>query len=266
MPSTVLIKLGGSLITDKARVERYRAGVVQRVAVELASARGRTRWILGHGAGSFGHAAAARHGIGAGALPRSAAPGISETQDRTAALHRRVVTDLRRAGLAPYSIAPGSVAVATAGKITSFRIDAVRQAIEAGLLPVLHGDVVTDRRWRAAICSTENALLAVAGRWPAGLGPIREALWLGDTEGVYDAAGATIPKITPRTAPGLLDAVSGASATDVTGGMSHRVATALALARLGIPSRILDGRVPGRIATVLAGRAVPCTRVMPDVG
>lgn len=264
MPATVLIKLGGSLITEKTRVERYRPAVVRRLADELASMRGRTRWILGHGAGSFGHAAAARHGIGRGPVAAEGITGISETQDRTAVLHRRVVADLRAAGLAPFSISPGSVAVATAGKITSFRVDAVRQALAAGLLPVLHGDVVTDRRWRAAICSTEAALLAVARRLPEDLGPVREALWLGDTDGVYDAGGATVPRITPRTAPRLLAAIGGSSATDVTGGMAHRVTTALALARIGIPSRILDGRVPGRLAAALAGRTVPCTRVTPD--
>ena len=88
--------------------------------------------------------------------------------------------------------------------------------------------------------------------------------WLGETVGVWDAQGNTISRITPDTAEKVLATVTGAAGTDVTGGMAHRLETALRLARRGITSWIGDGREPGRPRRALAGEAVPGTWVVPD--
>ncbi|HUP43640.1 MAG TPA: glutamate 5-kinase, partial [Thermoanaerobaculia bacterium] len=65
----------------------------------------------------------------------------------------------------------------------------------------------------------------------------------------------------PGAAGEALAAAGGAAGTDVTGGMRHRLETALALARRGIPSLIFDGAAPGRLAAALRGEAVPGTRI-----
>ena len=62
---TIFLKLGGSLITDKTKVERVRHDVLTRLVEEVAQARRdhpALRLVLGQGSGSFGHVAAARHG------------------------------------------------------------------------------------------------------------------------------------------------------------------------------------------------------------
>jgi isopentenyl phosphate kinase len=60
----VLLKLGGSVITDKTRPFTARLDVIERLAAEIKNAltdRGDDlRLIIGHGAGSFGHEAAAK--------------------------------------------------------------------------------------------------------------------------------------------------------------------------------------------------------------
>jgi isopentenyl phosphate kinase len=43
--------------------------------------------------------------------------------------------------------------------------------------------------------------------------------------------------------------------------MAHRLAAALELARRGVASRLADGAVPGLLGALLAGEAVPGTRV-----
>ena len=60
----IFLKLGGSLITDKTAVSTIRPPIVHRLAGEIAAARAQNpdlRLMLGHGAGSFGHVAAAKH-------------------------------------------------------------------------------------------------------------------------------------------------------------------------------------------------------------
>ena len=58
-----LVKLGGSLITDKRVEKSFRRDVVKRLADEIAAARAvdpELKLLIGHGSGSFGHFAAKR--------------------------------------------------------------------------------------------------------------------------------------------------------------------------------------------------------------
>src|SRR5262249_52684993 len=150
----------------------------------------------------------------------------------------------------------------TAGGVpAAFLDEPLLLALEHGLLPVLYGDVVLDRAQGVAICSTERLLALLARRLPESGIAVRRALWLGETAGVWDAEGRTIPRLTRADLAGLGGALGGAAGTDVTGGMRHRVETALDLADLGIPSLILDGREPGLLERALAGETVPGTEI-----
>jgi len=262
----VLVKLGGSLITDKRRPDAARPAVIRRLAGELAAALAAgpaPRVVLGHGSGSFGHVAAARHrlagGIAPGARGRAQLPGIGETQARAAELHRRVAAALAAAGVPAFSIAPSAALVAEGGRPAAWSAEPVALALRLGLLPVVYGDVVLDRAQGVAICSTEQIFAALATRLPEHGFRATCALWLGATAGVLDAAGGTLAEIAPGVAGA--DAAGAAAGTDVTGGMRHRVDTALALAKLGVESWILDGREPGALAAALAGRPAGGTRV-----
>ncbi|MFP3939568.1 MAG: isopentenyl phosphate kinase [Thermoanaerobaculia bacterium] len=277
----VLVKLGGSLITDKQSTAGGSAGVarsdvIRRLAAELAAALRQaapSRVVLGHGSGSFGHAEAARQGVHrglashpeeTGADPAETArrlQGVSRVQERAATLHHRVVAALLEAGLAPFSVAPSSALVTSGGRPEGFAVEPLALALGSGLLPVVYGDVVVDREQGCAIASTETVLLAAAGELLRRGTPVRNALWAGTTDGVLDAAGRTIPEVRADGADDALAAAGASAGTDVTGGMRHRLEAALALARLGVPSTIFDATVPGRLGAALRGEAVGGTRV-----
>jgi isopentenyl phosphate kinase len=309
-----LLKLGGSLITDKTAVEAARPAVLARLAAEIAAAGPPAGLLVAHGSGSFGHVAARRHGIAGGLRsPRGGAgssgggeaagaggggdrgnstgtgensqaaaagdgrddgldtgaaqlAGVSLTQQRAAALHWQVMAVLAAAGLRPFSIAPSSTLVAAGGRPAAIAVEPLLLALGCGLLPVLYGDVVMDREQGVAICSTERLFELLAGELPAHGLRVRRAVWLGETDGVYDAAGRTVPRLEAgdRAAAERLRAAIGAAAgTDVTGGMLHRVETALALAARGIPSLIANGATAGLAAAALRGEPVAGTEILP---
>jgi isopentenyl phosphate kinase len=267
----VLLKLGGSLITDKARPESARVEVIRRLAGEVARALagpdaplGR-RLVLGHGSGSFGHQAATRHRLPEG-LPPALPAGVSRVQERAAALHRQVLEALLAAGASPFSIAPSSALVTAGGRPVRMEVEPLLLALDAGLLPVVYGDVVMDRNRGCAIASTEAVFLALAGELGRRGVPVERALWAGVTDGVLGAGGERLDEVRagrPGAAGEALAAAGGAAGTDVTGGMRHRLETALELTRRGIPSLVFDGTVPDRLAAALRGEAVPGTRILP---
>ncbi len=140
-PELVLIKLGGSLITDKRRPNSVRWRVIERLAQELrrGSEKDARGFILGHGSGSFGHTEAALHGIGSGALGPEQRPGVVTTQQRAAELHRLVVGALQKAGVLPYSLAPSSFLVAVAGRPAKLELEPLETALDTVLMPVVLG-------------------------------------------------------------------------------------------------------------------------------
>ena len=181
MKELVLAKLGGSLITDKRGEAQARPEVIERLAAEVAEALPwmKERLVIGHGSGSFGHVAAARHGIGRGPVPGGAAGGVSVTRHEAARLHHLVIEALLAAGVKPWSWAPSSALVARAGKPVAGSLEPLVSALRMGLVPVVYGDVVVDRDWGASICSTETVLRYLVARLPFA---VRRCLWLGETD------------------------------------------------------------------------------------
>jgi len=276
-----LLKLGGSLLTEKTAVDAVRPAVLARLAAEIAESAGaawtpaapaaagpgasgqrRAALVVGHGSGSFGHVAARRHDLAAGLRGTAQLPGVSLTQERAAALHWQVCAALAAAGLHPFSLAPSSSVVAAGGRPLTFAVEPLLLALARGLLPVLYGDVVMDREQGVAICSTERLFELLARELPAHGTRVRRVLWLGETDGVYDADGRTVDRLAAGDLARrgeLRGAIGAAAGTDVTGGMLHRVETALALAAHGIPSLIANGTAPGLLAAALRGEPVPGT-------
>jgi len=254
----VLIKLGGSLLTDKAKPESLRTEVLRRLAGEIADlARERPGGILvGDGSGSFGHVTASRWRVheGVGAAPDGADPleGISRTQHLAARLHRRVIAELLSAGARPWSFVPSSAATASGGVMGSVDTAGLERALDLGLLPVTYGDVLMDGVQGSAIASTEAVFEALAAALVTSSRTVRACCWLGETDGILDPAGRPIAEIRESDAASLLLSVGGSAGTDVTGGMRLRLESALRLAGRGIESWILDGRRPGILGRALA--------------
>ena len=260
----VLLKLGGSLITDKTRPGVARHAAIRRLAEELASVskqpRG-PRLVVGHGSGSYGHVAASDGGLTPGADLRKRLDAISGTQHRAAELHRLVVATLVKAGARPFSFAPSSFLCAVGGRAGRPFVEPIFEALDLGLLPVVYGDVVLDRKRGAVIVSTEELFLLLAKEARRRRNPVSRAVWLGETDGVRDETGGTIARLSAATALRAARRVTGASGVDVTGGMALRLRAASALAKAGISSSIVDGRKAGAIAAAISGRALGGTRV-----
>jgi isopentenyl phosphate kinase len=260
----VLLKLGGSLITDKSRPGVARHAAIRRLARELAAAGNRPRGprlLIGHGSGSYGHAAAAEGGLTQGADARRRIAAISRTQHRAAELHRLVIAALVDAGARPFSFAPSSFLSAANGRIQGRFFEPIFEALDRGLMPVVYGDIVLDRKRGAVVVSTEELFLLLAEEARRRGSPVARAGWLGETDGVRDGRGLAIARQSADQAGRTARRVSGASGVDVTGGMALRLRAAGALARTGVSSVIVDGRRSGAIAAAITGRAPHGTRV-----
>lgn len=250
----IFLKLGGSLITDKAVPETVREETLARLAGEIRLARAALpdlRLLLGHGAGSFGHRAAAKFGTHRGARTRDDWQGFSEVWHTVQRLHRRVMDALHTEAIPAVSFPPSASAVCRAGEIQSMAVEPIRHALDAGLLPVVFGDVAFDLVQGSTIVSTERVFAYLAG-------PLRPTrlLLAGMEPGVF----ADFPERRQplaELAERDLDKVQleGATETDVTGGMAAKVRDALEMMRAqpDLKVHIFSGETPGAVREALLG-------------
>ena len=247
----LFLKLGGSLITDKTGVEAIWPSLLARLAGEIAQARAAQpdlRLLLGHGAGSFGHVVAARYGTRQGVTSVAQWRGFAEVHAAMVRLNRLVMEALLAAGVPAISLPPVALAECVDGRITTIVTAPIRAALDAGLVPVIHGDVAFDTARGGTIISTEEVMMALA-----------EALrpsWLllaGETAGVLDLDGKVVPAITPETLPKVAAALGGSRGTDVTGGMASKVRGMLALVErdVSLKIRIFSGLEAGVVRQVI---------------
>jgi len=249
----IFLKLGGSLITDKQTPGHFRPEIVRRAAQEIAEAlvdRPDLRLVIGHGSGSFGHAAAQQYGTADGVHTAADWRGFAEVSNAARSLNALVMPELIAAGLPVLSLQPSASAQCHNGRLESMATAPIGAALDHGLIPVIFGDVALDSVRGGAIVSTEALFFYLV----AHLHPDRIIL-LGDMDGVYDAAGAIIPRITPDNYVTIAAALHGSHGTDVTGGMAAKVRTMLALAERapGLESIIGGGTAPGQLRAILNG-------------
>src|SRR5512136_132348 len=113
----LLVKLGGSVLTDKARLRTPRKAAIARLTKELAGLG--DDLIVVHGAGSFGHVLARKYLLNGPASPGKVR-GAAAVQRDVRALDGLVVDGLIRAGLAPMVIPPSAVLGLDGGRVASF--------------------------------------------------------------------------------------------------------------------------------------------------
>lgn len=228
MDDRTLIKLGGSVITDKSGegvVDRERLATAAR---EIGNRPGRAA-VLVHGAGSCGHPQAQAAGLDRGLEP-GRIHGIHHTHRAVSLLNDAVVAALRREGVEAIGIHPFGMCTAKDGRIASCETDQIDLMIDHGILPVLHGDVVMDRVRGATIISGDQ----LAGYLALELGLSRIGMAT-DVSGVMDG-DRVIPRLDRSTARELT--VGGSGHADVTGGMEGKITELLLLADRGCEPHI----------------------------
>jgi isopentenyl phosphate kinase len=237
----ILLKIGGSVVTDKGGDCAIRMDRIAACAAEIAG-RPALQVALVHGAGSCGHPQAHRHRIHLGIPPGDPA-GITETHGAVVRLNAAIVEALGEAGREAIGIHPLGLCIAANGRLVGPDWRAVDLLLSRGLTPVLHGDVVMDTIRRTSIVSGDQLVASLA----RGLSPDRVGIAT-DVPGVVGKDGRVVERIRRKEAGSI---AGGSRNTDVTGGMEGKLGELLALAEGGIPSAIFHA---SRIGDFLDGR------------
>jgi isopentenyl phosphate kinase len=257
----VIIKLGGSVITDKRLAFKADLRSMHRIARELV--RVRDRLILLNGAGSFGHIPVKRFGLD---------EGFSEGKTRTFArtklqllrLQEMLVSILCSHGIPVVPFTPSSFMIARSGRLCAAELAPIREFLDLGLVPLLGGDLIADLEQGWRVVSADQMAAWIAPRIRASI-----IIYGTDVDGLYSSD----PKIYKEAE--LLETISyteirkiagsalGSSMPDVTAGMQGKLFEARRAAKKGVQVVMMNLRRPRDLHPILKGRRGRWTRISP---
>lgn len=259
MRELILIKLGGSVITDKSKPFTAKKSVIKRLALEIKRAKNSLRntdLIVGHGSGSFGHTIAAKYQTQEGIINSNSIKGFCLTSETAVDINRIVLKEFLQARLKVVSFSPMSFVYSN-----DIFLNPIKKSFSLGLVPLIYGDVVFDIVRGFTIFSCERILDILARKLSKNYKSVR-IIQAGDTDGVYDQNGRTITRITPRNFQKVKKWIGGSSLTDVTGGMIHKVKEALLLGKEhNLTTLVINGNKKGNLLSAITGNDIVGTKI-----
>jgi isopentenyl phosphate kinase len=222
----VVLKLGGSVITEKDRPETVDESALAAAcdAVADALADGAVdRLVVVHGGGSFGHHHASEHGVSTTEGTHDPA-AVMDVHGAMMRLNRAVLSALHDRDVPAVPVHPLSLSARPEGVDGDFDLPLSSTAtlLGEGFIPVLHGDGVATAGEGVTVVSGDELVVELA----AGLGADRVGV-CSTVPGVLDEEGSVIERIGSFEA--VADALGASDATDVSGGMAAKVGQLLAL-------------------------------------
>ena len=255
----LLVKLGGSVLTEKTRLRTPRRSAIRRLAAELAAVR--APLLIVHGAGSYGHILASRHRLregGSGAAKRAA---VARVQADVRDLDRLVVDALNRAGFASIPIPPAAVLSLNDGRVSAVDLTPFLEFSSMGFTPVTFGDVVRDLRRGVSICSGDLMMLELARAFRP-----ERAVFAADVDGVFTSDPKRRPSanLLKTVAPKDLERIEFSSSrrTDVTGSIEGKLRRMFEISEHVGECLVVNGNVKNRVRDALRGRRVVGTRIV----
>ena len=243
-----IVKLGGSVITDKSKENTFKQTIMDNLSAEIKKAD--KKMIIVHGAGSFGHILAEKYELNKGFYREDQIQGFTLTHEMVQKLSYLVLKSLCRFKIPAVLISPHSMLKLTNHNLEKLDWNIFNDYLNKGFTPVTFGDVVLDNKLGFSICSGDLLVLALSEYFKP-----EKVIFVIDEEGLYSSN----PKIDKKAE--FIDSITSENLmklttikdkhADVTGGMGGKINTIIKIAQHGIPTIILNGNKPNRLYKVL---------------
>lgn len=230
------LKIGGSVITDKAVPYKANEETIRAIAESLAPVK--APLIISHGVGSFAHTSAKQYGGKDGYRSRW---GIAKVARDAQEINRIVMDIFLEVGLPVISFSPRNFLLTKKGALEKSFFAPLHEALKQHLIPVIHGDVIWDTDQKTTIYSGETSLHLLAQYLRRHEFEVSKIIQLCNVDGVLDEKNNVIPEITQKNWGQMKVYLQEMSVADVTGGMGHKVEEALQMTKYGIETWLMNG-------------------------
>jgi len=271
MPETILVKLGGSVITNKNNPDyNVQAAIVSDSLLTLKQylhENPGTKLILIHGAGGHIHHLAKLYELTTScAGNQEKLTHAYEVQQTTKRLSDDIVALANNIDFPVTQIPTCEVVTNDSGMFKKIAVDRIKNASVSASVPLLYGDMVPDTSYGLSICSGDTLVTQIA---PI-IGATR-VMYVSDIDGLYtkdphqhpDAELLEKIKVSELSDDHIT--ITGSHSIDVTGGLKNKlepVAQLFATTPSLKSIEICNGLKLNVLSAVLENQAVPHTTIV----
>ncbi|MHA1931725.1 MAG: isopentenyl phosphate kinase [Promethearchaeota archaeon] len=261
----ILLKLGGSLLTDKNKPFSLREDVIKNSIKQLISAKERV--ILIHGGGSFGHPLAKKYSILNGLDPsvQNQILGLTKTHQAMIKLNSYLVKLFLEQNYPTLSIQPSSIFMKDSEKIITTSIDIIETTLDLNIMPILYGDIILDKQGSFSILSGDQIILELCKYFERY--HILKVIFTMETDGIYvndDQSNENYILATECYSNDLerLKLANLGQKIDVTGGIQGKLNVIKQICDYNIPVQLINGLKENYIYKSLKNEKLDCTNIL----
>ncbi len=257
MQSSIVLKLGGSAITDKAKICTPRVDVISRAVDEIAKTS--KPIILLHGGGSYAHPFVRKKLASNGFRSTVGLRTVSEIELNLEQLTRIIGVGMLLRGRPFVPIRPMSFITLRNGEVNKHFLLPLTLALRSGMVPVIHGDICLDEVKGFGILSADR-IASLLGEELT----ISRVLFGCDVDGVFEKESKqhVVKEVTEQNYESILKRIHD-SGSDATGGMHGKMMEAIRLAKIGVETFIFNLRNPMNLKLLLDGDSTVGSRFVP---
>lgn len=233
----ILIKLGGSIITNKQKPLTPNLLAINKISLQVKKID--EPIVVVHGGGSFGHYWSVRYDMHTKPSEYNR-KGVSIVKNAMIELNKIILDSFLKHSLNPYCLPPTDFMFGT--KADPQKVREIAKIAKAGFVPVSYGDVMWYGKNKFYILSGDR----IMGILSKILKP-RLAIFVLNVDGVYSDMKT---KTLLNEIKGEKTAISKVE-MDVTGGMSRKIKEAMLISRRGTNVFFVNGNKPHRIVNAV---------------
>jgi len=264
----VLLKLGGSLITDKNEPLSLRRDILEKAVVQIINSRQKV--IIIHGGGSFGHPIAKKYALVNGFNPiiDDQNLGIAKTHDAMVKLNSRIMDLFLTKEHPAIAIQPSSIFIKDGTDIWLRSTEQIEIALDFGISPVLYGDIILDKQHSFSILSGDRIIHALCRRLTKY--HVSKVVFTIEKDGIFivdDSKKDNNHILVEEINHDQIDDLNLANLTekiDVTGGIKGKLESIKKICALGVSVQIINGLKDQNILKALKNEKVKGTLIKPS--
>jgi len=236
----ILIKLGGSIITNKEKPLSVRRKTIEKIAKSLKKTD--ETMIIVHGGGSYGHYWSVKYNMHT-KEKKYDLRGVAIVKNSMIELNKIVLDSLLKNKLNPYCFPPSNFMLGN--RPISKKVEEIEKIAKSGLIPVTYGDALWYGQQKTYILSGDKIMTHLAKI----LKP-RLSIFVLNEDGLYsDLKSKKLIYELKGKHPSISE-----NKKDVTGGMVRKVEEASKISKMGINVFFVNGNKPERIVKAVKNR------------
>jgi len=236
----ILIKLGGSIITNKEKPLSVRRKTINNLAKSLKKIN--EPMIIVHGGGSYGHYWSVKYNMHS-KEKKYDLRGVAIVKNSMIELNKIILDLLLKNKLNPYCLPPTDFM--SGNKPISKKVKEIEKIAKSGLIPVTYGDALWYGQKKTYILSGDKVMTHLAKI----LRP-RLCIFVLNEDGLYSDLKSKKLIYELRDKRYLISE----NKMDVTGGMTRKVEEALKISKIGMNVFFVNGNKPERILKAVRNR------------